>query len=265
MDLLTKEDRKLIDVHSHLLPGVDDGSSSLAHSLELARAAVDDGITHALMTPHHMNGRYTNHAQDVIDRTDAFQAELNKAEIPLTVFPGQEVHINGDLIQAIEDDDILTTDESGRYLLLEFPHDAVPAYASDMIFQIMQHGLTPVIVHPERNEAMMHNPQLLYDFISRGCLSQVTASSYVGTFGKNVQAFAEDIVNAGLAHVFASDAHHLEKRDYEMSAAFKRLDKKMGTEYGIQFAENAKALVNGDNVARFNEQPIKKPRFFARY
>ncbi len=237
----------------------------MAHSLELARAAVADGITHALMTPHHMNGRYMNHAQDVINRTDAFQEELTKAGIPLTVFPCQEVHISGDLLSAIDNADILTTDENGTYILIEFPHDDIPTYATDMLFQVMQRGITPVIVHPERNEKFMAHPELLYDFINRGCYSQVTASSYVGTFGKSVQAFADDIINNGLAHVFASDAHHLKNRDYEMSAAFRRLTKEHGAEYADTFENNAKALVNGDPVQRFRQTPIKKKRFFAKY
>lgn len=255
----------MIDVHSHLLPGIDDGSSSLDHSLDLARAAVKDGITHALMTPHHMNGQYMNHADDVTERTDAFQAELDAANIPLTVFPCQEVHLNGDLLAAIDAGDILTTDESGIYMLLEFPHDGIPTYASDMLFQIMQRGITPIIVHPERNEGMMAHPEILFDFITRGCVSQITASSYVGTFGSKVQAFAEDIIDHGLGHVFASDAHHMEKRDYEMTAAMNRLTRKHSSEYTDTFKENAKALVNGDPIQRFKQIPIKKKRFFAKY
>ncbi len=255
----------MIDVHSHLLPNIDDGSSSMAHSLDLARAAVADGITHALMTPHHMNGRYTNHADDVIARTEAFQDALNQHNIPLTVYPCQEVHLNGGLIDAIDNDDILTTDESGTYILIEFPHDDVPTYAANMLFEVMQRGMTPVIVHPERNERLMAHPELLFDLINRGCLSQITASSYVGTFGKKVQAFADDIIAHGMGHVFASDAHHMEKRDYEMNAAFKRLTREYNVEKAQTFEENAKALVNGDPVHQFRVSPIKKKRLFSKY
>ena len=104
----------MIDVHCHMLPGIDDGSKDLTTSLELAQAAVADGITHALMTPHHMNGRYTNHATDVIRMTDEFQDELDRRNIPLTVFPCQEVRINGQLLEAIDHNDILTCDVSGH-------------------------------------------------------------------------------------------------------------------------------------------------------
>ena len=254
----------MIDVHCHMLPGIDDGSKDLTTSLELAQAAVADGITHALMTPHHMNGRYTNHAADVIRMTDEFQDELDRRNIPLTVFPCQEVRINGQLLEAIDHNDILTCDVSGHYVLIEFPSDDVPLYTQNMLFEVMQRGMIPVIVHPERNTRLMKHPGLLYQMIQRGALAQVTASSYVGTFGKKVQQFSEDIINAGLAHVFASDAHHLPGRNYEMKDAFKRLIRKGREEKAGIFQENARSLVNGDPVTRFNERKIEK-RIFSRY
>ncbi len=254
----------MIDVHCHMLPGVDDGSKDLTTSLELAQAAVADGITHALMTPHHMNGQYTNHAADVIRMTDAFQAELEKRDIPLTVFPCQEVRINGQLLEAIDHHDILTCDVTGHYVLIEFPSDDVPLYTQNMLFEVMQRGMIPVIVHPERNTRLMKHPGLLYQMIERGAFAQVTASSYVGTFGKKVQQFSEDIIDAGLAHVFASDAHHLPGRSYEMSDAFKRLTRKRGEKKAHIFEENARALVNGDPLVRFNERKVEK-RLLSRY
>lgn len=255
----------MIDIHSHLLPGIDDGSENLNVSLQMARDAVADGVTHALMTPHHMNGRYVNHASDVIKLTADFQTELNNANIPLTVFPSQEVRINGDLLSALDDGDILTTDEQGTYILIEFPSDDVPAFTMDMLFQIQQRGLVPIIVHPERNMRLMKEPQLLNDMVSRGAYAQVTASSYVGTFGKAVTAFSEDIIANGLAHLFASDAHHIPGRKYNMRAAFDKLTKQYGQSMVNEFDNNARALVNGEPLVRWHETPIKKKVFFSAY
>lgn len=255
----------MIDIHTHLLPGIDDGSESLDVSLQMARDAVADGVTHALMTPHHMNGSYVNHASDVIKLTADFQTELNNANIPLTVFPSQEVRINGGLLSALDDGDILTTDEQGTYILIEFPSDDVPAFTMDMLFQIQQRGLVPIIVHPERNTRLMKEPQLLYDMVSRGAYAQVTASSYVGTFGKAVTAFSEDIIANGLAHLFASDAHHIPGRKYKMTAAFDKLKAACGSDSAKQFDDNAKALVNGERLSRQHQTPIKKKRFFSAY
>ena len=151
----------MIDVHCHLLPGIDDGSENLDISLQMARDAVTDGITHALMTPHHMNGHYINHANDVIDLTNWFQSELNKNNIPLTIFPSQEVRINGDLLTLLDNHDILTADEQGQYVLIELPSNDVPLFTKEILFKLEERGITPVIVHPERNTKLMAHPEIL--------------------------------------------------------------------------------------------------------
>jgi len=255
----------MIDIHSHLLPGIDDGSENIEISVQMARDAVADGITHALMTPHHMNGRYINHANDVIKLTEQFQRVLDDRQVPLTVFPSQEVRINGGLIEDLSVGDLLTADEQGTYMLIEFPSNDVPAFTMDMLFKLQQQGVTPIIVHPERNTRLMKQPELLYDMVSHGAYTQVTASSYVGTFGKAVTAFSEDIISHGLAHLFASDAHHIPGRKYEMTAAFEKLAANHGDSYVKTFQDNAKAIVNGEPVHGFSEQPIKKKKLFSAY
>ena len=146
---------KIVDLHCHILPGIDDGSKNLETSLKLAEAAVADGVTHILATPHHLDNDYVNHKDDVIKVCDDFQTELDNRDIPLTVFPGQEVHINGDLVERY--DDLLGIDEQKRYMLLEFPHGDVPGYAEQLIFDLKRKGTIPVIVHPERNKKIQDN------------------------------------------------------------------------------------------------------------
>lgn len=252
----------MVDLHCHLLPGVDDGSKSMAISLRLAREATENGVTHALLTPHHMNGRYINHKQDVIRLTDDFQAELKAHGIPLTVFPGQEVRINGNLLSALDQDDILFADEGGHYLMLEFPDDDVPHYTNRMIFDLQQRGITPVIVHPERNTMIMKKPDLLYELLEKGCLSQITASSYVGTFGKKVEHFSRQLIAAGQGYVFASDAHDLPGRKYEMRQAFEKLADEFDQRLADQYAANARSIINGDNVPLNSIRPVKSKRFW---
>ena len=177
----------MIDLHSHLLPDIDDGSASMRASLRMAREAVTEGIEAMLMTPHHMNGQYNNPKADVVALTEKFQLMLDQEGIPLQVFPSQEVRINGELINALVTDEILFADEGNRFLLLEFPDDDVPTYSADMIFNLMQRGITVQIAHPERNTKLMAQPEILYQLVERGAIAQVTASSYVGAFGKKVQ------------------------------------------------------------------------------
>lgn len=254
----------MIDLHCHLLPGVDDGSKSMDISLKLATDAVKDGIDYALLTPHHMNGVYLNHKQSVIQQTQEFQVELDRHKIPLKVFPGQEVRINGDLLTALDQDDILFADEGGRYLMLEFPSDDVPSYTNNIIYEIMQRGIIPIIVHPERNTKIMKQPDILYDLLNKGCLSQITAGSYVGTFGHKVQKFSKQLIQTGQANIFASDAHDLPNRKYEMNNAFKKLTHEYGVPYTKRFKNNAKNIINGDEVAINNINKLKG-QFFWRY
>lgn len=251
----------LVDIHCHILPGIDDGSKDWETSIKLAHAAVKDGITHAVVTPHTLNGRYLNHKKDVIKLTAEYQKRLKDENIPLTVFPGQEVRISGDLPQALDGDDILFLDEDGRYMLLEFPSDDVPSYAKDMIFKIMQRGITPIIVHPERNSRILKEPVILQELIEQGCLVQITASSYIGTFGKDIEEMSRKFIEAGQCSCFASDAHDLPKRQYEYSEALEKLSNEFGQGVAQEYRDNAQALVNGDNV-QMNWRPLKKKKRF---
>lgn len=252
----------MVDLHCHLLPGIDDGSKSMEISLRLAREATENGVTHALLTPHHMNGRYVNHKQDVIQRTKEFQKQINAHNIPLTVFPGQEVRINGQLLEALDKDDILFADTAGKYMMLEFPDDDVPHYTNQMIFDLQQRGIIPVIVHPERNTKIMADPDLIYQLLQKGCLSQITASSYVGTFGKKVEKFSYQLIEAGQGYVFASDAHDLPGRRYEMRQAFEKMQREFGQELVDQYLQNACSIINGKNIQINEIRMLKKKKMF---
>ena len=251
----------LVDIHSHILPGIDDGSPDMATSLRLAQAAVADGITHALLTPHHLNGRYNNHKNDVIKLTEIFEKQLEDNNIPLTVFPSQEVRLSADIPKALDNDDILFCDEDGHYMLLEFPSEDVPAYAQNMTFNLLGRGITPIIVHPERNNKILHHPEVLQDFLEQGCLTQVTASSYVGIFGKEIADLSERLIDAGQVATFASDAHSLAKRESRMTEAY---DKLASQDRSVvkEFQQNAKSIINGDRVNLDWKTLRKKRRFW---
>lgn len=162
----------------------------------------------------------------------------------------------------MDKDDILFADTAGKYMMLEFPDDDVPHYTNQMIFDLQQRGIIPVIVHPERNTRIMAEPDLIYQLLEKGCLSQITASSYVGTFGKNVENFSRQLIEAGQGYVFASDAHDLPGRKYEMRQAFEKLKREFGQEIVEQYQQNAKSIINGENVPLNDLQMIKKKKRF---
>src|SRR5699024_817617 len=120
----------MIDLHCHILPGVDDGPKNWEMSIEMAKLAVDEGITHILATPHHMNRQWMNPKHNVLALVDELQDRLDAEEIPLTIFPGQEVRLHGEILANIQNDEICFVDEFNQYVLIEFPTATVPEYAN---------------------------------------------------------------------------------------------------------------------------------------
>lgn len=252
---------KIVDLHCHILPNIDDGSPDLEHSIQLANDAIKDGVTHILATPHHLDRNYINHKADVIEYTNAFQKELDDRGIELKVFPGQEVHINGELIKNY--DDLLGADERKRYMMLEFPHSNVPAYAKRIIFDLQKAGTIPVIVHPERNKEIQGDLNILYDFIEQGALAQLTATSYVGGFGKEVEEASKKMIEHNLIHVIASDAHSLNGRDFVLREGLEKIGRDFDEDIAYMFEKNAETILNGDYLTPFEPIKIqKKKRFF---
>lgn len=251
----------IVDLHCHLLPGVDDGPKTMAEALQMAQAAVTEGIQYSLVTPHHLNGVYCNHPKDILDRTRQFQSALKAAHIPLTLYASQEVHLTGKLLEALAQKDILFVDPHERYLLLELPRDGVPAYTWDMLDELHARQIQVIIVHPERNQGIQAEPDLLYRLVAAGCLSQLTAGSYVGRFGKKTQRLTEQFIAAGLGHIFASDAHNLQGRRFYLAAAFQKLKAKKA-EIATDYQRNAIALINGEAMTPRNFHKITKYKRF---
>ena len=253
----------MIDLHCHLLPGVDDGARTLDDSLAMAQQAVAEGISHILVTPHHKNGKYLNPKEAVMEATATLQAELDSRGIGLTLFPGQELRINGEILEDIEKGDILFIDDESQYLLIEFPTMSIPHFTESLFFKLRQKGITPVIVHPERNQAVIDDPNILLPFIERGALAQVTASSYVGAFGKDIARLSNQLIEANLVHILASDAHNTRGRGFHFRKAFAKLEAEFGPEKVAYFKQNAKDLFNGDVVHTEDPSEVyqKKKRF----
>ena len=146
-------------------------------------------------------------------------------------------------------------------MLLEFPSEDVPTYAKDMTFKLLSRGITPIIVHPERNSGILAHPEKLQEFLEQGCLTQITASSYVGVFGKEIEKLADRFVEAGQVATFASDAHTLPKRESRMHDAYEKLEKTQGLDVANSFKRNARNIINSDNV-NLNWKPLKKKKHF---
>jgi len=247
----------MIDLHCHILPNIDDGADSIETSIAMAKEAVAQGITHILCTPHHNNGRYQNSKAMVIEAVALLQAELDKQQVDLTLFEGQEVRITGDLLQEVNDDRILFTDLTNTYVLIEFPTMDIPAYTEQLFFELRAQERVPVIVHPERNAKFREDPNRLLSYLEMGCLAQLTAPSLVGTFGKSIQKTAQVMVDHNLVQMVASDAHGVNKRRFHLKEAYEL----MGNEKATLMQQVAKDLINGDQVTYPKYKEVKKKKF----
>lgn len=211
----------MIDLHCHYLPGIDDGAASMAESVNLARAAVADGITHAAMTPHIHLGRYENIRSSVVVATEQFRHALVQAEVPLQIYPAGEVRLSSDVIELLEQDELpfLGTLNGFRILLLEFPYGQIPLGTEKLARWLLAQNIRPLIAHPERNKVIMQNVEAIAPYVDIGCLLQVTAASVLGDFGSPAKQSAALMLERGWVHVIASDAHNLTHREPKMKPA----------------------------------------------
>ena len=200
----------MYDIHCHILPGIDDGPKNWGDSLELCRAMVDDGIEHAIATPHLIDGVYENTRPVVAQLTRELVERLDQASIPLSVLPGAEVDLASNYVSEFSPDLPLLGDRSA--VLLEMPVAVIPQAMSEIIFNICSHGVIPILAHPERNEILVSKPQLATDWISSGAALQLDGDSLLGVWGRQAERLGKELLLKGQIHAMASDAHSCKTR-----------------------------------------------------
>jgi protein-tyrosine phosphatase len=217
----------LIDLHCHLLPGVDDGSKNLAMSLDMARMACADGITTVVCTPHILPTVYENKGPEIKAAVTLLQQALSSADIPLSLLSGADVHMVPDLVSGLNDGRILTLAGS-RYLLLEPPHHVMPRQLDECIFKLQSAGYVAILTHPERLSWIEPQYVLIRRMVHRGLWIQLTAGSLTGRFGQGPRYWAERMLDEGLCHVMATDAHNTSTRPPHLGSAQAMVEQRLG-------------------------------------
>ncbi|MGX7150969.1 tyrosine-protein phosphatase [Enterococcus ureasiticus] len=251
----------MIDLHCHILPGIDDGPKTIEESLEMAEKAVADGILRIVCTPHY-SLQYPNTRMFIAPKVQQLQQELDKRKLPLTLYAGQEVRLTGELMHQIETDKIQFIDPKKRYFLLEFPKQEVPFYAVTLIEKVIKKGTIPIIVHPECNLGFIKDPNKLIPFIELGALTQVTAPSLLGLYGKQIQTTAEKMVDHGLIHMLASDAHRRQERDFYLREAYKVIERTKGIAKVQEWKTTAENVLAGQTIIMPSYRPISHKKFW---
>jgi protein-tyrosine phosphatase len=232
----------MVDIHCHILPGMDDGSPSLEISLEMAEMAIADGITHIVATPH-ANARFAFVPETIRQRRDELQARLGGR---LTLVTGCDFHLSYENLQDIRTQPEKYAINQKSYLLVEFADFAIPPRIDETLHELQLAGLHPIITHPERNALLSNNRQQLDRWIHMGCTVQVTALSLLGHFGSHAQRAAESWLDSNRIHFIASDAHNTSSRPPRLREAFEKVAQGWGTDVAkALFQENPLAALEG--------------------
>jgi protein-tyrosine phosphatase len=204
----------MIDIHCHLLPGIDDGPELMDESLALAQFAVDRGITHSVLTPHIHPGRWDNEVQSIQASVDTFKKALADKCIPLKVGMSGELRVGLEALQMVASHQVpfLGKWDNNYVVLLEMPHSRIPMGMQQMIQWLMQRNIRPLIAHPERNKDVLRKLDNIQPLVDAGCLFQVTSGSIVGQFGSTARNRARQLLEMGVVTVLATDAHNLKRR-----------------------------------------------------
>lgn len=220
----------MIDLHCHILPGLDDGPADIEQALAMCRMAAQDGITHVVATPHLGPIAYNVEASSIPTAVTLLQEALNKENIQLEIICGAEVNLAYDLVESARKKELPFINHTGRYFSLELNEAQVSQGLEKMIFELKLMGITPIVTHPERTNSGGRDWSWLARLLELGCLSQITAMSLTGDFGKPLRKSCEELLEQKLVHFVATDAHSPDWRPPLLSAARSRLEELAGLE-----------------------------------
>lgn len=203
----------MIDIHSHILPGLDDGAKNMTETLHMVRQLHEAGFKTLIATPHVLEGKDFLSVAEILAVTEQVRERVTEAGIPVEILPGAENYIFPDMAKWARDGKLVTLGNTGKYILVEFPMLEIPHYTDQVFFELQVLGITPVLAHPERNKGLSDQPERILDWAKKGILFQLNLRSLSGHYGPQARQLAEIILSSDLIHVIGSDAHHVSRSE----------------------------------------------------
>lgn len=248
----------MVDIHSHILWGLDDGAETFDDTLAMLKLAADSGTTDIVATPH-ANSRYRYNTEVVKQKIE--QVSSSGSATP-RIHRGCDFHLSFDNVQDAMDNPAKYSINGGRYLLVEFPNNNPLAGMKRVLATLLDIGLTPIMTHPERHNHLRKINEDFREWIQMGCLVQVTAQSLLGRFGRQAEVSAWEMVRRGLAHFVASDGHDVEHRPPRLDLAFDAVASRVGQAHAqLLLIENPGAVLAGGSI----RAPVPEPRPWYRW
>ncbi len=253
----------MIDIHSHIMPEVDDGARSLEEAIEMAEIAAADGIERMVSTPHMFNGLSQNPLpEEVLQRVASLQQAVGSK---LEILPGNEVHVSPEIVDQVTMKRVTKINQK-NYLLVEFPQLMVPVGVEEVLYRLQLQGVYPILVHPERNVEIQNHPSIASDFVEHGVLIQVTAMSVTGEFGAAAKTCAHTLLKHNCVHFIASDAHRPKRRRPVLSKARQAAAAIVGEEQARRLVQdNPLAVIEGRRIAVDPPTPFSSRNRFLRF
>jgi len=223
----------MIDIHCHLMPGIDDGARNITDSLSLFRLAANDGIRRMVLTPHLHLGRFDNTRASIHSEFLKLKQSVDEAGIKLELAVAAEVRFDSEILDLLESNQLPLYGhfEGQQFMLLELPHSHIPSGTQALVKYLTKKNITPVIAHPERNRDLLKTPEKINSLVRLGCWFQLTAGSIVGQFGERCQKLSVQYLEAGLVKVVATDAHNIKHRPPILSTARERVVELLGEQH----------------------------------
>ena len=236
----------MIDIHTHIIDGIDDGAQNMEDSLALLKMAAESGTTDIIATPHIIEG--TNHAewQTILTKTEDLNRNAQNVGIPIRVYAGAELEMNWDMLPLLKTGQSDYCLAGSRYVLVELPANTVPNYADEFLYEVQIKELIPIIAHPERHPYLAKHPRMLHQWVKNGALVQCNIGSFTGKFGAEVKNFAELLLANNMVHFFGTDAHSIEHRHTDTTAGLEKISQKITPEALEQITRTNPAAIIED-------------------
>ena len=262
----SRADAPMVDIHSHALPGVDDGATSMEQALAMLRGAWDDRIGTVVLTPHFRPEDGPEQAALHEQRFTELRTAVSTAGLPIEIHLGAEIGFRFKMAAAASLP-ACRISSAGRYVLVDLPHGPLPTGIEQGFFELRLAGVKPILAHPERHRQLSRAPEWYDRLREQDLLFQVTAGSITGRFGSRAQQASEYLLDRGWADLAASDAHDLEHRPFGLSAARERVEELWGEEEGVRlFETNPNCVVLGEEfeMQDYMPQPTESTSFLRR-
>jgi protein-tyrosine phosphatase len=248
-------------MHSHILPGLDDGAADWEQALAMARVAVEDGIAEMVCTPHWVLGKYENDRETVLQRFAEFEERLAAEKIPLKIHTGMELRIDTSIPDRLKAGRLLTLNNGSGYILLELPDETMPANLHEFFWNLQINGYRPILSHVERNPYFRKNPHSLFPWVENGILMQITAASLLDGFAEEIREFALFLVEHRLVHMLVTDTHSLRMRTPRLSGARRAIEDLAGPETAARMVcDTPRRILKGEAVPVIDPLPLHDER-----